>query len=166
MSADLREEVVFRTPEPKDGQAVWEMVSNDRQLDTNSPYYYTMWFRDFAHESLVATVRDEIVGFLTGYRRPDEPETYVVWQEAVRPRHGIPNLGVDIFEHAAAQQIADGAKYVEATVSANNKPIIWVLKKFAKAHAAEVETGVLFPSDYFPGEHHDEVLYRIGPIAS
>ncbi|MFE9825561.1 hypothetical protein ACFYSH_26085 [Streptomyces sp. NPDC005791] len=39
-----------------------------------------------------------------------------------------------------------------------------VLKKVAKRYAAQVNTHVLFPSDLFPSEHHDEVLYRIGPL--
>ncbi|MBA8823984.1 L-2,4-diaminobutyric acid acetyltransferase [Saccharopolyspora lacisalsi] len=165
MSSDHRSEVIFRVPTPDDGLPVWEMVDKDRRLDTNSPYYYTMWFRDFAQESLVATIDEEVVGFLNGYRRPEAPDTYVVWQEAVKPRHGVPDLGVNLFKHAAEQQIAKGANFVEATVSANNKPIIMVLRRFAKARSAKIENSVLFPASYFPEEHHDEILYRIGPLA-
>ncbi|GGS81671.1 diaminobutyrate acetyltransferase [Streptomyces badius] len=157
---------VFRAPVPDDGPAVWKLVENTPGLDSNSPYYYTLWFRDFAHGSLVATVDDEIVGFLTGYRRPDEPETYFVWQTAVNPRHGIPFLGVKLFQAAADQQVAEGARYVEATVSAENKSIIMVLKQFARKHAAHIETRVLFPGSLFADDHHDEVLYRIGPLAA
>ncbi|WP_331724866.1 diaminobutyrate acetyltransferase (plasmid) [Streptomyces sp. NBC_00111] len=157
---------VFRAPVPDDAAAVWKLVGNTPGLDSNSPYYYTLWFRDFAHGSLVATVDDEIVGFLTGYRRPDEPETYFVWQTAVNPRHGIPFLGVKLFQAAADQQVAEGARYVEATVSAENKSIIMVLKQFARKHAAHIETRVLFPGSLFAGDHHDEVLYRIGPLAA
>ena len=66
---------VFREPRPEDGFAVWELVKDTPGLDTNSPYSYVLWFRDFADCSLLATVNGEIVGFLTGYRRPDEPDT-------------------------------------------------------------------------------------------
>lgn len=162
--AAARRQVVFRTPEVSDARAVWQMVRDDENLDENSVYYYTLWFRDFAGNSLVATVDGEIVGFVTGYRRPAEPETYMVWQEAVKPRHGIPGLGVKLFQEAAKRQIAEGVKYVEATVSADNKSIIMVLKKFAKDYQAEFEKSVLFPSSLFPDAHHDEVLYRIGPL--
>jgi L-2,4-diaminobutyric acid acetyltransferase len=111
-------------------------------------------------------VGDELVGFLTGYRRPDEPDTYFVWQTAVNPRHGIPFLGVKLFQAAADEQVAKGARYVEATVSAENKAIIMVLKQFAKKHSAQVETRLLFPADLFADSHHDEVLYRIGPLTA
>ncbi|QFZ18771.1 diaminobutyrate acetyltransferase [Saccharothrix syringae] len=157
---------VFRTPVPEDGPAVWKLVENTPGLDTNSAYCYALWFRDFAGGSLVATADDELVGFLTGYRRPDEPETYFVWQTAVNPRHGIPFLGVKLFQAAADRQVAGGARYVEATVSAENKAILMVLKQFAKKHSARVETGVLFPGSLFPDGHHDEVLYRIGPLTA
>lgn len=159
-------QAVFRAPVPEDGPAVWTLVENTSGLDSNSLYYYTLWFRDFADGSLVATVDDQLVGFLTGYRRPDEPETYFVWQTAVNPRHGIPFLGVKLFQAAADEQVANGARYVEATVSAENKSIIMVLKQFAKKHSAPMETRVLFPSSLFADDHHDEILYRIGPLTA
>lgn len=161
-----KKRAVFRTPVPEDGPAVWKLVESTPGLDSNSVYYYTLWFRDFTDGSLVATVDDELVGFLTGYRRPDEPETYFVWQTAVNPRHGIPFLGVKLFQAAADRQVASGARYVEATVSAENKAILMVLKQFAKKRSAHVETSVLFPGSLFPDSHHDEVLYRIGPLTA
>ncbi|GGU24879.1 diaminobutyrate acetyltransferase [Streptomyces lavendofoliae] len=165
-STVAKKQAVFRAPVPQDGPAVWKLVENTPGLDSNSIYYYTLWFRDFADGSMIATVDDEVVGFLTGYRRPDEPETYFVWQTAVNPRHGIPFLGVKLFQAAAEQQLAQGARYVEATVSVENKAILMVLKQFAKKHSAHIETRVLFPSSLFPDGHHDEVLYRIGPLTA
>jgi L-2,4-diaminobutyric acid acetyltransferase len=156
--------VVFRTPVPGDGLAVWRLVENTPGLDSNSPYYYTLWFKDFAESSLVATVDGEVVGFITGYRRPDAPDTYFVWQTAVSPRHGIPFLGVKLFQAAADRQVGTGARFVEASVSAENKAIIMVLKQYGKKYSASIQTEVLFPSSMFPDSHHDEVLYRIGPL--
>ncbi|NJQ01909.1 diaminobutyrate acetyltransferase [Streptomyces zingiberis] len=165
----------YRTPRIEDAPALWRMAEQTDELDTNSPYHYALWCRDFAETSLVATVDDEVVAFLTGYFRPDAPDTYLVWQEAAKPRHGIPMLGVQLFERAADRAVEKGARYIEATVSATNKSIIMVLKKCAKRYKAEVATSVLFPADLFPdggdhgdpagpGGHHEEVLYRIGPL--
>lgn len=159
-----RKRPVFRTPRPEDGTAVWELVRDTPGLDTNSRYFYVLWFRDFADCSLLATVDDEIVGFLLGYRRPEEPDTYFVWQTAVSPRHGIPFLGVKLFEAAADRQRERGARYVEATVSAENKAILMVLRQYARKRSAEVADRVLFPSGWLGEGHHDEVLHRIGPL--
>ncbi|WP_405894141.1 diaminobutyrate acetyltransferase [Streptomyces sp. NBC_00104] len=164
-AAEPARRAVFREPRPEDGFAVWELVKNTPGLDTNSPYSYVLWFRDFADCSLLATVNGEIVGFLTGYRRPDEPETYFVWQTAVSPRHGIPFLGVRLFEAAAERQRERGARYVEATVSADNKAILMVLKQYARKRSAEVAERVLFPAAWLSDGHHDEVLHRIGPLS-
>ncbi|MEU9606664.1 diaminobutyrate acetyltransferase [Streptomyces sp. NPDC048057] len=170
-----KKHVAFRRPRIEDGPAIWKLVEDTPGLDSNSPYYYTLWFRDFADGSLLATVDGRTVGFLTGYRRPEEPDTYFVWQTAVSPRHGIPFLGVKLFEQAVEQQVARGARHVEATVSAENKAIIMVLKKIAKKYGATIETGVLFPGSLLSSAspdgavatddaHHDEILYRIGPL--
>lgn len=154
----------YRTPRVEDAQAMWQMVHESDQLDDNSLYYYALRCRDFADTSLVAELSNEVVGFLTGYFRPEQPNTYLVWQEATKPRHGVPMLGVQLFEQAADRAVGNGARYIEATVSADNKAIIMVLKKCAKRYHASVHTEVLFPASLFPGEHHDEVLYRIGPV--
>ncbi|MFI2549161.1 diaminobutyrate acetyltransferase [Streptomyces rochei] len=154
----------YRTPRVEDAQAMWQMVHESDELDDNSPYYYALWCRDFADTSLVAELENEVIGFLTGYFRPEQPDTYLVWQEAAKPRHGIPMLGVHLFERAADRAVRNGARYIEATVSADNKAIIMVLKKCAKRFRASVHTEVLFPASLFPEDHHDEVLYRIGPI--
>lgn len=163
--APARKQAVFRTPRPADGFEVWRLVENTPGLDTNSPYSYVLWFKDFADSSLVATVDDEIVGFLTGYRRPDQPDTYFVWQTAVSPRHGIPFLGVKLFEAAAERQRERGARYVEATVSAENKAILMVLKQYARKRGADISEQVLFPAEWLGEGHHDEVLHRIGPLS-
>ncbi|WP_225827634.1 diaminobutyrate acetyltransferase [Streptomyces naphthomycinicus] len=164
--ATARARPVFRTPTPDDGLKVWELVENTPGLDSNSPYAYVLWFRDFADCSLVATVDDEIVGFLTGYRRPEEPETYFVWQTAVSPRHGIPFLGVKLFEAAAERQRARGARFVEASVSAENRSILMVLRQYARRRAADITEQLLFPGDLLGEGHHDEILQRIGPLAA
>ena len=163
-SPPARKQVAFRTPRPEDGFTVWQLVRDTPGLDANSPYAYVLWFRDFADCSLVATVNDEIVGFLTGYRRPSDPDTYFVWQTAVSPRHGIPFLGVKLFEAAAERQRARGARFVEASVSAENRAILMVLKQYARKRSAEVTEHLLFPAEWLGEGHHDELLQRIGPL--
>lgn len=164
-AAPARDRVVFRRPEPSDAHAAWELVKSTDQLDDNSEYYYMIWFRDFARTSVVATVNDEVIGFLSGYRRPDQPDTYFVWQEAVKPKHGIPFLGIKLFDHAVEQELLAGARYVEASVSEANTPMVMVLKRFAKRWGATVDKSVLFASTAFGDGHHEETLYRIGPVA-
>jgi L-2,4-diaminobutyric acid acetyltransferase len=157
-------DVRYRPPTPEDAVTVWRMVVDEPMLDDNSSYYYTLWFRDFAETSMVAAVGDEIVGFLTGYRRPDERDTFFIWQAAVRPDNGISGLGIDILVNAIEVQLAAGAKYVETSVSEQNKAITMLLHMVARKYDADTHTELLFRAEDLPGGDHDEVLYRIGPL--
>lgn len=157
-------DVRYRTPVPEDAVAVWQMVLDEPMLDDNSSYCYTLWFRDFADTSLVATVGEEIVGFLTGYRRPDEPDTFFIWQAAVKPANGVSGLGINLLVNAVDLQLATGAKYVETTVSEQNKAITMLLHMVAGEYDADTHTEVLFRAEDLPGGDHDEVLHRIGPL--
>jgi L-2,4-diaminobutyric acid acetyltransferase len=157
--------VHYRTPTQQDAVAVWQMVLDEPMLDNNSSYHYTLWFRDFAQTSMVAATADgEIVGFLTGYRRPEEPDTFFIWQAAIKPDSGVSGLGVNILVNAIDAQVATGATYVETSVSAQNKAITMLLHMVARKYDAETHTELLFPAAGLPGGDHDETLYRIGPL--
>src|SRR3546814_2092279 len=61
-------------------------------LDLNSPYAYVMWGDYHAATSVVATLDDAVVGYITGFRVPDAPGRVFVWQIAVDEHqrgHGI-----------------------------------------------------------------------------
>lgn len=75
-------------PGVADGAALWRIAGDSGTLDLNSSYSYLLWCRDFADTSVVA--RDESgepVGFVTGYVRPERPDTLLVWQVAVDEAH-------------------------------------------------------------------------------
>lgn len=156
--------VQYRTPSPSDAPQVWRLAERTAALDLNGPHHYALWFRYFAGTSLVATLDDEVVGFVAGYRRPEAPDTYFVWQCAAAARFSLPFLDAELFQAAADRELARGARYVEATASAGDQGLIAVLEGYARRHAAPVRTGLLFPADQFPATHADEVLYRIGPV--
>jgi L-2,4-diaminobutyric acid acetyltransferase len=157
-------DVHYRTPTTEDAVTVWRLVLDEPMLDDNSSYHYTLWFRDFAETSMVAEADDAVVGFLTGYRRPDAPDTFFVWQAAIRPDNGISGLGIDLLVNAIDRQLATGAAYMETSVSARNKPITMLLHMVARAYDADVHTELLFRAEELPGGDHDEILYRIGPL--
>src|SRR6185312_3847202 len=81
---DLPEGLTLDTPRVEDGAAIWRIARDSKTLDLNSSYSYLLWCRDFAATSVVARdAEGGPVGFITGYIRPDRPETLVVWQVAV-----------------------------------------------------------------------------------
>ncbi|MFE0644529.1 diaminobutyrate acetyltransferase [Streptomyces sp. NPDC058877] len=152
-----------------DGAALWRIARNSGELDLNSPYSYLLWCRDFAGTTAVARdASGQPVGFVTGYLRPDAPETLFVWQVAVEDSHRGNGVAGTLLD-ALSAQVADshGFDRLEATVTPGNLASDRLFRSYARRHGADLTREVLFPSDAFPASGHDaEVLYRIGPLGA
>lgn len=161
--------VELRHPHLSDGAAIWRLSRDSQVLDLNSPYAYLLWCRDFAATSVVA-VDGDLVGFATGYRRPDAADTYLLWQIAVADTargRGIAGTMLD-WVFAAARATAPTISFLETTITEDNTASRRLFGAFAERHDADLRTHQLFTADLFPtdsGEDHAaEVLHRIGPI--
>ena len=157
-------------PRVEDGAAIWRIARDSKALDLNSSYSYLLWCRDFAATSVVA--RDspggEPIAFITGYVRPERPETLVVWQVAVDHGHRGRGLAGTLLE-ALTEKVAarQGVKSIETTVTPDNIASDRLFTSYAERRGVSLEREVLFDGGLFPeGTHLPEVLYRIGPIAS
>ncbi|WP_326691290.1 MULTISPECIES: diaminobutyrate acetyltransferase [unclassified Streptomyces] len=155
------------TPRVEDGAAIWRIARDSRTLDLNSSYSYLLWCRDFAATSVVA--RDgggEPVGFITGYVRPQQPATLVVWQVAVDETaqgRGLAAAMLDGLTLRVAEE--SGIDSVETTVTPDNTPSNRLFASYGRRHSAAVAKEVLFDAGLFPEDGHEpEVLYRIGPV--
>lgn len=131
-------------------------------LDVNSRYAYAIWFRDFSTTSVVARIGGDLAGFVTGYRRPDDPSTLVVWQVAVdgsaRGR-GVAGAMLD-----ALFDGVPGVDHLETTITPDNHSSISLFSRFAQRRSAVVARSELFDSEVLGAEHLPEILFRIGPI--
>ncbi|WP_223277849.1 GNAT family N-acetyltransferase [Janibacter sp. YB324] len=83
LPTDQQSPFVLRRPTLEDGGAMWRVARDSQTLDLNSSYAYLLWARDFAATSVVAERDGAVVGFVSGYVRPDSPGTLMVWQVAV-----------------------------------------------------------------------------------
>ncbi|MGA8114050.1 MAG: diaminobutyrate acetyltransferase [Actinocatenispora sp.] len=159
-------EVIFRAPELSDGARLWRMASDSGTLDANTPYSYLLWCRDFAATSVVGCSGGSVITFITGYLRPEAPDTLFVWQVAVDAAHqrrGLARRSLDALVERVAQH--HDVAYVEATVTPDNVPSARLFSGFARDKGAALTTNSLFSSEQFHGGDHDEeVLYRIGPL--
>jgi L-2,4-diaminobutyric acid acetyltransferase len=161
--ADLR----IDRPEVADGAALWRIARDSKVLDLNSSYSYLLWCRDFADTSAVARDGHGVpIGFVTGYLRPDRPDTLLVWQVAVDEAYRGRKLAASLLDELAARTVAEhGTATVETTISPDNTASQRLFTSFAERHGARLEREVLFETDLFPdGPHEPEVLYRIGPL--
>ena len=160
----------LRHPAIADGARMWRIARDSQVLDVNSPYAYLLWCRDFAAASVVTESAGSVVGFVTGYLRPDDPGTYLLWQVAVDAAargQGIAGTMID-WVVAALQREDDEVRYLETTITDDNLASRRLFDAFAERHGAPLVRSELFPATVFPseadGSHAAEFLYRIGPI--
>jgi L-2,4-diaminobutyric acid acetyltransferase len=153
------------TPTVADGRALYRITQDSGVLDVNSSYVYLLWCRDFARTTAVARVDGEVVGFVTGYLRPDAPDTLVVWQIAVDASQRGGGVAAKLLGHLMDRVLARGVRYLETTITADNTASIKLFSALARDRGVRLECDELFPPDLFPDAHEGEDLYRIGPFA-
>ncbi|MGW7267683.1 diaminobutyrate acetyltransferase [Streptomyces sp. NPDC054842] len=155
-------------PGVADGAALWRIAKDSGNLDLNSSYSYLLWCRDFAGTSAVARdAEGEPVGFVTGYIRPEQPGTLLVWQVAVDSACRGRGLAAALLDGLTARVARErGLAFVETTVSPGNTASERLFASYAARHGAALEREVLFDTGQFPdGPHDPEVLHRIGPLS-
>ncbi|MEV6236678.1 diaminobutyrate acetyltransferase [Lentzea sp. NPDC051838] len=155
--------VTIEVPSVGDGSEMWRIARDTGVLDLNSSYAYLLWARDFAATSVVAKVGTRPIGFVTGYLRPDEPETLFVWQVAVESSYRGAGVARTMLEAVVAQARARGARFLDTTITTANTASVRLFSALARDHGVGLERWLLFPAELFPDGHDSETLYRIGP---
>ena len=149
-------------PVVADGVELHRIAAESQVLDVNSRYAYLLWCRDFADTSVVARRGDDVVGFVTGYRRPAHPEVLFVWQVAVDAAARGAGLAGRMLDELIAR--VPGATVLETTVTDDNAASRAMFAALAARHGAEIERTELFDRDVLGAGHEPEILHRISPI--
>ena len=154
---------ILRPPTIEDGGAMWRVARDSQTLDLNTSYAYLLWARDFSGTSVVAERDGRVVGFVSGYIRPEAPHTLMVWQVAVDADQRGHGLAGRMLDHLA--ETVPGMTSLETTITDDNAASRALFGGFARTRGAEHEEIDLFVRDHFPDEGHEpEVLHRIGPF--
>ncbi|MGW0174774.1 diaminobutyrate acetyltransferase [Rhodococcus sp. NPDC003322] len=151
-----------RRPTVADGTRMWEIARDSRVLDLNSSYSYLLWCRDFHDSSTVAEIDGRVVGFVTGFVRPQDPQTVFVWQVAVdesaRGQGVAATMLGDLLDHLAHQ----GITRLETTISPDNTASIALFTALARNRYTTITKRELFTPSHFPDTHESEELYVVG----
>lgn len=142
---------------------MWRLAT-ESTLDDNSPYAYVLWGDAFSATSHVA-VDDagDVVGFVMGFRQPDQPDCLFIWQIGVAPTVAGRGVGSALLEELWAT--VPGLRFLEATVTPSNVASDRLFRSFATRHGGELSRTLAYGTELFPGGGHEpENRYRIGPI--
>lgn len=152
----------MRKPEATDGAAIWELVRACKPLDENSMYCNLIQCDHFADTCVVAEMGGEIVGWISGYVRPDTPDTYFVWQVAVAEAARGTGLGTRMLTHLINRDACDDVARLQTTITADNKGSWALFRRFAENQGGQLEDAPHFErEDHFDGAHATEHMVTI-----
>ncbi|MGH3595494.1 MAG: diaminobutyrate acetyltransferase [Mycobacterium sp.] len=154
----------LRAPTVADGPALFRIAANSAALDVNSPYAYLLWCRDFAATSVITHFDRRPAAFATGYRRPDEATTLMMWQVAVESAHRDAGIAGLMLDHLTQRLQPEGVTHMEASTTPDNVASQRLFGAFARRWDAPLERHELFGDELFPDGHASEQLLRIGPL--
>ena len=159
--------VSLRAPMQTDARALHELAVASGNLDANSRYAYLLVCSHFAKTSVVAESDGSVVGFVSGYRLPEDSETLFVWQIAVEREHRGQGIAMAMLSALVEQQLRRGLRFIEATVSPGNAASRRLFDGLARHFSAEsTETSGYGTALFLPQVHDPEPLIRIGPFAA
>lgn len=163
------QEFTLRQPTLDDASWIWRLVRETGVLDENSSYAYLLLCKDFANTCLVAERGSQLVGFVTGYRPPQQSTVLFVWQVGVSSIVRRRGLAIQMLAELVnrCRRCEPSLEYVEATVAPSNtasRELFDALARHLEAPLTETEG---FDESHFRfGSHESEPLIRIGPLPS
>lgn len=156
--------ITFEVPDVPDAASLWRIARDSKALDLNSSYAYLLWCRDFAGTSVIARHHGDVVGFVTGYRRPAAADTLLVWQVAVDDEYRGRGLAGRLLDDLLDRLVPQGIRFLETTVTEDNVASNRLFRSLAQRRRAGIDRTELFGSADFPDDHEAEFRYRIGPL--
>ncbi|WP_067096005.1 diaminobutyrate acetyltransferase [Marinomonas atlantica] len=158
--------ITLRKPKAEDGMDLFELVERCPPLDPNSSYCNLLHCSHFAETGVAATRNDRLVGFVSGYLKPSTSDVWFVWQVAVDAEARGCGLAKRMLKSVLERQNLTNVKYIETTITLDNKASWGLFKSLAKELNAAIEEEPFFDEQkHFKGKHNTEYLVRIGPFS-
>ncbi|HEC73447.1 MAG TPA: diaminobutyrate acetyltransferase [Methylophaga aminisulfidivorans] len=157
--------ITLRAPTSKDGAAAYKLIEQCPPLDTNSMYCNLLQSSHFSSTSVAAELDGKIVGFISAYLLPDNPQTLFIWQVAVGEEARGKGLASRMLKNILNRTATKSVTFIETTITPDNKASWALFESLAKKLDAPLNSTVMFERDaHFAGEHETEMLVKIGPF--
>lgn len=158
-------EIHLRKPTIDDGAPLHELIRECPPLEENSMYCNILQCTHFAGACIVAEKEGRLVGYVTGYRLPDEPHVYFLWQVGVAPPERKRGLARRMIEAILERMEARGVTELQTTVTQANEPSRALFRSLARAESAELTEHEFMTEAHFGDSGHEaEYLFRIRPL--
>lgn len=159
---NTQDEWTFRVPHRTDGKRVHDLIAQCAPLDENSAYCNFLQSTHFQNTCVIAERDQELVGFISAYRKPDKPNELFIWQVAVSPTARGMGLAFHMLNELLTRDELSDIRVLETTITRDNQGSWKLFKKLDRAHGERGEVSTfLDETRHFDGEHDTEYLYRI-----
>lgn len=125
--------IIFRKPELKDGDAIYQLIKSSKPLDLNSRYSYLLLCSQFNNTCIVAECDSEIAGFISAYIHPGQADTLFVWQVVVSSKMRNMGIATSILKKLIERPNLNDVSYIETTVTPSNRPSISFFQGLCRA---------------------------------
>lgn len=159
MEAD---QIIIRHPRAEDGLPLYELIKSCPPLDCNTAYCYHLLVRHYPKTCAVAEYDGRLIGALTAYRLPEDPQTLFLWQVAVSKEARGQGIGVKLLDFVSSQN--QDCHTLHTTIGPDNAPSRRLLQKWAESKGADYAYEAFLAVDECGPGHDAEELLRIGPI--
>lgn len=161
----LYENLELRSPRPTDAYQLNRLVAASPPLDSNSVYCNLLQCLHFADTSVAALINDEVVGFISAYCPPNEPEILFVWQVVVAESVRGSGLAKHMLGWLVDQPATEKAIGLATTITLKNTASWALFESFARDCGVIPAKSLLFQKErHFASQHDDEYLLRITPL--
>lgn len=165
-SGRLSASITIRQPRSEDGPRVWRLIAETDSLDDNSIYCNLLQCTHFAGTCALAEIDGEIVGWVSAYIPPEQPDTCFVWQVCVASAARGQGLARRLVEAVLARPACKNVTALQSTITDANAASWALFGSVAKGLGADLERAPHFTrEDHLAGRQDTEFLVTIGPFA-
>jgi L-2,4-diaminobutyric acid acetyltransferase len=106
-----------------------------------------------------------VVGFISGYRIPDQPDTLFVWQVAVGESARGKGLAKRMLLSILNRPDNKDIKFIHTTITPDNKASWALFESLTRKLDTQISHSVFFDEQqHFAGQHKTEMLVKVGPF--
>ena len=162
--------ITLRLPKAEDAANLHRLIAECPPLDPNSLYCNLLHCTHFSATAIAAVRHDSqgqehLVGFISGYIPPGQPDTLFVWQVAIAQEARGQRLAARMLDAILERPVCAAVRYIDTTITPGNQASWGLFESWARQHDAPTSSTLHFERDrHFAGHHDDEHLMRIGPF--
>jgi len=160
--------IIYRRPSLEDGLNIHQLIADSPPLDVNSSYLYFLQSSHFAQTCVLAEQNGELLGFVSGYLRPDKPTELFVWQMVVAEAGRGKGIAKQLVRQQLKQalQLQPNLQSLSCTISPSNQASQGVFISLANHFGLQLSKETFLTEAHFAGQEHEaEDYYCLQPPA-